>query len=373
MAMMSQMDHYLGRSIRTRTNYIFVGQPAIGKTYNRLKYAMARQQEDPNFLYVPFDGGTLQPTDTVMAMPHVAEGTIRRCVDETLLKCCEPGAYGVIDIGEWPLMSGEVRKGFQKMIGHEYFAKGRRISPDVVFWADGNRLKDKSGAQAGGTRALDTRWLNIEMQYDVDYGMEAFKNNYHPTVATFGLRNPQYIDNYADVFEHDPPHEENALILVEGKTIAAYANLRSWDAVSRWHYDFDKTGTPIYPEEIQRAVGTGMAETFNIFKAVFDKMASFEEIYNSPKKASVPTNMGECWTMLTMLAMRINKDVFKSVQTYMRRFSHEHQTAFFRLMNDRLDKLPTGNVDKGAIRATEEYADWITQPYINKLLQGASK
>src|SRR5271166_5347530 len=147
MATMTMMPHFLGRSLRTGTNYKFLGQPAIGKTHSIYAFAAEQQAKDKNFLFIPFDGGTLQPTDTVMAMPNVAEGTIRRLVDETLLDACRPGAFGAIYIGEWPLMAMETSKGFQKMIGHEYFAKGLRISPDVVFWSDGNRLKDRSGAQ----------------------------------------------------------------------------------------------------------------------------------------------------------------------------------------------------------------------------------
>src|SRR5271165_903083 len=365
MAAMTQMDHYLGRSVRTLTNYLFLGQPGIGKTFNRTKFALAMQKEDPNFLYIPFDGGTLSPTDTVMA--NVSDGTIERLVDRTLIAACQEGAYGVIDIGEWMLMPMEVSKGFQKMLNHEYFALGKRISPGVVFWGDGNRLKDRSGAQQG-SRAIGSRWTTINMELDTDYAIEAIKHNYHPHIGSFLIRNPTFIDNYAEVFENDKL-EVNCAMMIEGKA-GIWANLRSWAKVSAWLDDMDKTGHAVYPEEIQCAVGSSVASTFEVHRSMLSKLAAIEDILANPKKAEVPTAMAECWAMLIMLGMRVNKDSWKAISIYMRRFIHEHQVAYFRLMNDRLAKLNDGN--STAIRNSEEYKDWIVQPYITKLLQGAS-
>jgi hypothetical protein len=369
MATMAMMEHLLARALRTGNNYRFLSPPAYGKTTSIYLFADKEQAKDKDFLFIPFDGGTLAPTDTVMSMPNIPEQTIDRLLDRTLIPATREGAHGIIYIGEWMLMAMEVSKGFQKMVNHEYFAQGRRIQPGVIFITDGNRLKDRSGGQQG-SRAVDSRFRTFELEFDTERGLDIVKSYYHTKVSTFLIRNPTLVDNYADIFENEK-REANDLAYIEGKSYAAWANLRSWKYVSDILFDQDNTSEIVYPEEIHRGVGTGVATTFETFCNMLDKLATVEDIVKKPDKAPVPGRMDECWALLTMLAMVVNKDTFKPISKYMNRYTGEHQTAFFRLMNDRLAKAADGN--STAIRATDEYKDWITSPHISKLLQGASQ
>jgi hypothetical protein len=365
MATMNQMRHIILRALRTGHNVKFLSQPALGKTTMINLVADEMRAKDKDFLFMHFDGGTLAPTDTVMSMPDMQDSTIKQLIDSRLVQACKEGARGMIYVGEWPLMGLEVSKGFQKMVNHEWFG-GRRISPGVIFIADGQRLKDRSGTQQQ-SRAIESRFTTYELAFDTDYALEVIKAHYHTRVATFAIRNPAQIDNYSEVFEGE--REQNDLTLQEGK-LGIWASLRSWKYVSDKLFDQEKTGEVVLPEEIQRCVGSGVSTIFDTFCRMLDKLATIEDIQKHPDKAPVPEEMSECWAMCTMLALTVNKDTFKPVSVYLNRYKPEHQTAFFRLMNDRLMKAKDGN--DSSIRSSDEYKKWIISSHISKLLLGAS-
>jgi hypothetical protein len=366
-ATMNQMGHILKRAIRTQMNVKFLSQPALGKTTLIEKLAAEVQASDPNFFYLHRDGGTLAPTDTVMAMPNMAERTIDKLVDAGMPNFYDsPDMRGMIYVGEWPLMGLEVSKGFQKLLNHEDIG-GFRVPPGVIFVADGQRLKDRSGAQQQ-SRAIESRFVTYELEYDADYALEVVKAHYHQRVAAFCIRNPGQIDNYSDVFETDK-RSTNDLTLQEGK-LGAWASLRSWDKVSRILRDADSTGEYVLPEEIQACVGSGIAATFDVFCKMLDNLTTLEQIINDPKNAKVPQRMDEQYALSTMLALTVDKEKFPAVATYMQRFVSELQAAYFRLMNERLGREK--GVNMTAIRTSKEYKTWITAPHISKMLMGAA-
>jgi hypothetical protein len=302
-----------------------------------------------------------------MSMPDMAEQTIRKLVDGTLPNWyVTPDAVGIIYVGEWMLMGLEVSKGFQKLINHEDIG-GFRLPPGVIVIADGNRVKDKSGGMLQ-SRAIMSRFKTYELEYSTDYALEVMKT-YHERVAAFAIRNPSEIDNYEDVFENDE-RSENDITYQEGKVHGIWASLRSWDRVSREMRDSDATGVMLLPDETTRNVGTAMAAKFGAFNHMLDNLATLEDILRDPKKVAVPQRMDEQYALTTMLALLVNKDSWEAIATYCQRFTPELQTCYFQLMNDRLKKSKDGN--ESFIKSSVSYKKWITAPYINKILQGAS-
>lgn len=367
MATMNDMDTIVRRAARCQYNVMFLSQPALGKTTRLNLIVEALQAEDPDFYYTHLDMGTLAPTDLVMSMPDMTDKEIRRLIDGRLPNAYKtPDLKGIIYCGEWMLMGMEVNRGIQKLANHEDLG-GFRIPEGVIFVADGNRQKDKSGAQVQ-SRAVMSRFLTVELEYDAEYALEVMKN-YHERVAAFAIRTPTMIDNYADVFENDK-RGPNDLTLQEGK-MGIWASLRSWDRVSRIMHDADQGGPKMLPDELIRNVGSGVAASFEAFCSMLDKLATLEEIVAHPDKVAVPKKMDEQYALSTMLALLVNKDNFVPIATYMQRYEHEIQIVYFRIMNDRLYKAKDGN--STAIRATKEYKKWITAPHITKLLQGASQ
>jgi hypothetical protein len=366
MATMQQMDTIVRRALRCRYNVGFLSQPALGKTYKLNEIATSLQTEDPTFFFEHIDCGTLAPTDLVMSMPDMVEKDIARLVDGRLPNAYKlPNVCGLIYWGEWMLAGLEVNRGLQKLINHEDCG-GFRLPHGIINVMDGNRQKDRSGAQTQ-SRALMSRIEVWELEYDPEYALSVMKV-YHERVAAFAIRNPGCIDNYSDIFENDK-REGNDLGLVEGKR-GVWANLRSWDRVSRKMRDADETGIGLIPGEVEVNVGSGIAATFHAFCAMLDKLATLEEIIAKPDKVDVPSKMDEQYALSTMLALLVNKDSFTPISVYMNRYRHEIQTVFFRTMNDRLARQKDGNAS--AIKSSKEYKTWITSKHISDLLRGAS-
>jgi hypothetical protein len=366
MATLHDINTIAGRAIRCGYNVMLRSQPALGKTWAINKLAASMQAEDPEFYYAYLDGGTLTPPDVVMAIPDMAEMLIRKLVDGTFPNYYKtPDARGIIYIGEWMLMGLEVNKGMQKLINHEDVGGGFRLAPGVIIFADGNRLKDKSGAQIQ-SRAVMSRFETWELEYDTDYALSVMQT-YHERVGAFALRNPQEIDNYTDVFENKE-RNENDVTYQEGKQ-GIWASLRSWDRVSVKMRDADSTGIVLIPGEVSRNVGSGMATKFAAFNQMIDNLATLEQIIAEPKKVPVPVRMDERYALATMLALLVKRDNWEAIATYMQRFPEELQACYFKLMNDRL--LKANDANWSAIRASTTYKKWITSPHIQKLLYGA--
>jgi hypothetical protein len=363
---MQQMERITLRSLRCRYNTMWRSQPALGKTYRINAIAAALKAQDPDFVFEHFDCGTMAPTDLRMAMPDMSEKQIVSLVDERLPNAYKtPDAVGMIYWGEWMLAGLEVNRGLQKLINHEDLG-GYRMPDGVINIADGNRAKDKSGAQVQSI-ALMSRFLVIDLEYDSEYALAVMKG-YHERIAAFGIRHPVEIDNYSDVFENSQ-RTANDLTLQEGKA-GIWANLRSWDRLSRMMRDADENDEVLEPEEISRTIGSGKAATFTTFCKMLDQLATIEDVIAHPDTAPVPTRMDEQYALSTMLALLVNKANFEGVAAYMQRYKHEIQTVYFRTMNDRLMKAKDGNAS--AIRSSLVYKKWITMPHINALLRGAA-
>jgi hypothetical protein len=213
-----------------------------------------------------------------------------------------------------------------------------------------------------------SRFMCVDLDYDTDYALNVVKTNYHERVAAFLIRNPQYVDNYADVFENDA-RGANDVTAQEGKD-GVWASLRSWHRVSRIMADRDVTREPVLPDEISRNVGSGVAKTFDVFMQMLDNLATIEQIIDKPEKAAVPKRMDELYALSTMLALTTQQDTFKPISVYLQRYPGEHQACYFRVFNDRLNEK--NDAMASAIRCSQEYRMWVTQPHIAKLLQGAA-
>jgi hypothetical protein len=370
MTTMAQMDKVIRRLVRTQQNGMFLSPPAYGKTM-RLKQTCEAMLAAREIDYVThFDGGTLVPSDMSMAMPDMENLTIQVVRDGRLPNHYDtPNMKGVIIFGEWMLMDLHTSKGGQKLINHEDLGstrgKGFRLPDGVVCMADGNRLQDKAGAHQQ-SRPILSRFRVHEVEFDQDYALDVVKANYHETVAAFLIRHPQLIDNYTEVFETE--RAVNDHMLVDGR-MGRWANLRSWDAVSRLLADRDATGEAATPWELAACTGNGVASTFSTYLQMVDSLASIEQIIENPTEAEVPERMDQRYALSTMLALTVAKDTFKPISVYMRRFPDELQAVFFRFMNERLARLKDENTS--AIRSSDEYKKWITAKHISQILLGA--
>jgi hypothetical protein len=358
----------LGRAERCGHNIELKSPPAWGKTWQITEYARMRKQQDPQFHFEVWDGGTMAPTDGVMSVPDMEAMVMRKIYDGTLPNYYKtPELCGIIYVGEKALMGLETSRGFQKMWNHEDVGGNFRIPPHVIFVGDGNRIGDKSGVKVE-SRANQSRFLSFNLELDIPYMVEAVKSK-HERVAAFGIRNPTMIDNYKEVFEN-PKLLENDLLFQEGKQ-GIWASLRSWDRVSNIMTDVETSGVALMPEEIPRSIGSGMAAAFHSFNMMLDNITTLEDIVADPKKASVSKLLHEQYAISTMLAYMVNRNTFVPIATYMQRYQNEMQVCFFNLMNERLKKV--NDEHTSFIHSCRDYKLWVTAPHISKLINGVSK
>jgi hypothetical protein len=369
MAMMTHMTPLTERALRCQFNVKYLSPPARGKT-KLIEEIVKRQKElDPEFFFDVWDGGTMQPTDTVMAMPVVETKLIEMFRSGRLPNhYVTPDLRGIIYVGEIPLMGAEVSKGFQKLWNHEDIGGEFRIPAGVIFVGDGNRLTDKSGAQAE-TRANACRYVTYTLEFDPEHALNVVKLHYHTKVAAFLIRNPTCIDNYEDVFEKDPPRPANDAMCIEGKH-GIWASLRSWQRVSDIMFDVEQTGIALLPGEIECNVGDGIAKTFMAFCVMIDHLSSMEDIIANPKKIAIPSETSQQFALATMLSLLVNRDSWEPVATYLQRYPAEIQVVFFYNMNARLEKAKDANTT--FIRGTKSYQAWITAGHIAAIMRGAS-
>lgn len=368
MATMHQMKPLVERALRCHFNIKFLSQPAMGKTKAMEEIKAEQQALDPDFFFRVWDGGTMQPTDTVMSMPVIEKKIIEKFRDGDLPNAYEnPSLRGIIYIGEIALMGMETSRGFQKLWNHEDIG-GFRIPDGVIFVGDGNRMSDKSGAQQE-SRANGSRYRTFVLEFDADYALNVVKKHYHTKVAAFLIRNPACIDNYTDVFEKEPPRPANDAMTIEGKH-GVWANLRSWQRVSDTLEDVEQSGMILIPGEIEADVGEGIAKTFHAFCTMLDHLSSLEEIIKNPKKIVIPSKSDEQFALSTMLSLLVNRDNWEEIATYMQRYPTEQQTVFFYNMNDRHKKQKDEHAT--FIRGTASFQKWITAPHIVAIMRGAS-
>jgi len=356
----------------TRQNLQLLSAPGQGKTTQILQTAAKILAARPKAKLITFDGGTLSPTDTAMSMPDMENLVIQKVIDGRLPNYYDdPDGEGIIYIGEVPLMGTESSKGMQKLWNHEDIGGSKhgnfKIPPGYVFIGDGQRTTDRSGAQKL-TRSNASRFVTYNLDWDAAHGVEIATAHYHPKIGAFLSRNPDLVDNYADVFEKE--RAANDLSLVEGNN-GAWASLRSWAKLGGLLEYSERSGFSIQPEDIYARVSSSVGRSFEVFCQMLDNLASLEEIAKRPEKAPVPTKMAELYALAAMLALTVKGDTFKPVSVYLNRYPAEQQTVFFKMMNDRLTK--NGGADTAAIRGTMEYKKWITSAHISKLLLGATQ
>jgi|SRR5580765_5256561 len=367
MATMHQAKHLIQRALRCQFNVKLISEPGLGKTCLIEEIRDEQQKLDPEFFFDVWDGGTMQPTDTVMAMPVVEERIIEMFRNGKLPNAYKtPDLRGIIYVGEVGLMGLEVERGFQKLWNHEDIG-GFRIPAGVIFVADGNRLTDKSGVQQG-SRANASRFVTYELEYDAGYALDIVKKHYHIKVATFCTRNTACLNNYKDVFEPEKPRAANDLMTVEGKR-GVWAGLRSWRRISDILEDVDNTGIDLIPGEIEVNVGEGIGKIFLAFCHMLDNLASLEAIVADPKKADVPSNSTEQFALASMLSLLVDRKNWEEIATYMQRYPAEIQSVFMLAMNDRLKK---DAVNKSGIHTSLTFKKWSTAPHIKAVMQGVS-
>lgn len=365
---LKEMPSILVRNYLARVNTFIRGKPAIGKTQTILAFVEQMRKRIPDFTVWQFYAPTMSPMDIQASAPNYETHLLDLFNNAALPNAYKtPDAKGVIFFGELPNADPATAKLLQKYINREDMSGVLRLPDEVVVIADGNRIEDKSSVQQQG-RAFMSRFEQHEAYTDatdnIDYAM---KHSWHPYVQTFFKDNPHLIDNYDEVFltsadarARANKNGANDQMSEEGK-LGIWANMRSWERMSRKEYIADQLKSPVTLQEAVGNLGAGVGAAYEAHKKILMKLASFEDVMTHPSTVPIPNAMDEKYALCMLVALKCQEDQMPQVHEFGQRMPHELQAALLRNMAARKNFN---------LAASPAYAKWISDPQLTALLNG---
>lgn len=367
---LKELPQVLVRSYLAGTNTFLRGKPAIGKTESIKAFGESMIKRIPEFKVWTFYAPSMSPMDIQASAPNYQTGKLELFNNAALPNAYDtPDAKGVIFFGELPNTDPSTAKLLQKYINNEDMSGCLRKPEGIIVIADGNRLEDKSSVQQQG-RAFLSRFEQLEVYTDAQDNMDfAAKSSWHPSVQIFFKENPQSIDNYDEVFEtssaagrRDPNKRTTAQdnMSEEGK-LGIWANMRSWERISRKEYIADELKSPLSLAELTGNLGTGVGLAYDSHKKVLSKLASFDEIMAKPDTITIPDAPDERFALLMIVAMRCTEAQISEAKLFGQRLPLDMQAAMLRYMATR----------KGfSLVQSQDYVKWISDKSLSSLLNG---
>lgn len=366
---LAEINPILVRNYLAKVNTFMRGKPALGKTDTIVAFTEAMKKKVEGFRCWLFYAPTMSPMDIQASAPDYDTGMLRLFNNQALPNAYDdPDAKGVIFFGELPNADQTTAKLLQKYVNGEDMSGVLRKPDGVVVIADGNRLEDKSSSQQHG-RAFMSRFeiLDVysEPQDNIDY---AAKHSWHPNVQLFFKEHPELIDNYDEVFETSNSTRKRG----ENKTSASdtmseegrvgiWANMRSWDRISRKEYVAEQLNSPISLSELVGSLGTGVATAYKAHKDVIGKLASFDQIVADPAGIAIPEAPDEQYTLMMIVALRVKDTQMSVARIFGERLPLDMQAAMLKTMLTR----------KGFnVVADDNYLKWISNSKLTSLLNG---
>jgi hypothetical protein len=365
---LKELPSILVRNYLSRTNTFLRGKPAIGKTMTINAFADQMKKRIPDFNVWAFYAPTMSPMDIQASAPDYDSGKLRLFNNEALPNAyTHPDAKGIVFFGELPNTDPSTAKLLQKYVNGEDMSGVLRKPDEVVVIADGNRLEDKSSVQQQG-RAFLSRFEQLEVYADAQDNMDYSKSHaWHPTVQLFFKDNAYLIDNYDEVFETAAARNARQqktnvqdTMSEEGK-LGIWANMRSWERISRKEYVADQLKSPLTLAELTGNLGFGVGSAYDAHKRVLAKLSSFEDIMANPTTVTMPTAPDEMFALLMIVALRCSEDQIDSAKKFGERLPLDMQAALLRNMA----------VRKGFnLAASKSYVEWISNRELTALLNG---
>jgi hypothetical protein len=366
--LLRDQDNAIRLAVAAAFNLNLRGEPAIGKTMSAMKTLNALKAEGAIDNIYHLNGATLAATDIVMAMPDPDNKTLNYFYNAMLPNAhVNPDERSVIYVGEKGLIEKLSGKFLQKLINHEECG-GYRTPDGTIFLFDGNLLTDNSNVQIQG-RAIESRMSHITVEFDLVSSQEYAKSNFHPIVGSFiaADENIPWVNNYREVYK--PERKQDDQLAVEGKS-GIWASMRSWERVSNMYFAMDKTHSlHIHDELIYGTVGVGAGNAFRQHETMVSRLATFEQIKADPKRAPVPGDMSECFTLVLILSHKTGPATLTPVVTYVSRFPVDQQIIWGRMLLDRVNK---DTVAKSAVIANPAFRAWFSSPNIQAGIKGSS-
>jgi hypothetical protein len=359
---LKEMSPILIRNYIARTNTFFAGKPALGKTQTIEAYVAKMQQRVEGFRAWYFYAPTMSPMDIQASAPDPETGLLRMYNNQALPNAyTDPDATGCVFLGELPNADPTTAKLLQKYVNGEDMSGVLRKPDGVIVIADGNRLEDKSNVQQQG-RAFLSRFEQHEVYSDaIDNTDYATKHAWHPNVQTFFKDNPALIDNYDDVFQTSAAAAAPTGSMSEEGRRGIWANMRSWERISKKEYAADEIGSPVTLAECIANLGSGVGAQYDAHKRVLANLVSFETIMGDPKGVAIPAKVDEQYQLAMIVALKCTDNQMPQVHAFGERLPLEFQALILRQLAIRKDFT---------LGSSDHYVKWISNPQLSQLMNG---
>jgi len=366
-----QLPREIALSYAAGTNLILTSKPGIGKSQTVFGAAQTMAERVEGFGYWPFDIGTANPNDVCAYMPDLATGKLAVYPNSVLPNAYDtPDAKGIVFEDE--VMNGDPStvKVFQKYNNGEDISGKLRKPNGVIVIAASNRMMDKAGAM----QQSRARFEQLDVYSDAGHNLSFADNaSWWPVLRKFLEKFPDLIDNYENIFDpanaargRDPSKDEMLEQAEEGKR-GIWANMRSWERISKLEYAANSLAIPMNPFRVLSNVGKAVGQQYVTYRAMYDKIASVEEILKDPKGVTIPSKIDELFVMVCMLSQLIKSTDMKPASQFIDRLQGDMRALAIRRMVKRSQK----NRAEFDIGGTKEYQAWMKDPAIQDLFMAA--
>jgi hypothetical protein len=367
---LNELNGILVRCWIARTNVLFKSKPALGKTETVEAFIARMQKKVEGFRGWKFYVPSMSPMDIQASCPDKERGVLALYNNELLPNhYTDPEAKGVLFFDE--VLNGDpaTTKLLQKYMNREDMGS-LKLPEGVIVIGASNSLEHKSGVQQQG-RAFMSRMEQHDVYSDPTDNIEfASKHGWHPNVQLYFKDNPAQIDNYDEVFQtsaaaakaipNSAPSGERSVLSEEGKN-GIWANMRSWERLSRKEFAADEVDSPVTLSEAVGNLGTGVGSAYHAHKAARKSLASFAQIMENPKAIALPQAMDEQYALAMIVALRCHPGQMPQVRSFGERLPLELQAVILRNLSIRK------NFD---LASAGSYVEWISNAQLTKLLNG---
>lgn len=374
---LADLKPLLARHYFAHVNVALASKPGVGKTMTIEAFAQEMEQrvaklpDAPEFVYRMFYAPSMSPMDIVASAPDYDRGTLRNFHNELLPNAhVNPKLHGIVFFDEALNTDPATLKLLQKYCNGEEMG-GLRKPKNVMVVIASNRLEDKAGVQQQ-SRAFLRRFEHIDVYATADDNLAYMAaQNWHPTVQTYLKDHVHHIDNYETVFgltdeaqaanPSGKPNATNKAKMGEEGKRGVWANMSSWERVSKLEYAAEQMGMTLTTAEIVGNLGSGVGISYNSHREYAKSLIQFDDIIADPEGIAVPDKMDAQFMVAMNCAFRAKTEHIEPVYKFGRRLPLDLQAVLLKHLGARKDvKLASSPL----------YAQWLTTPQLMNILNG---
>jgi MoxR-like ATPase len=368
-----QLPRELALSYAAGTNLMLLSKPAVGKSETVEATAKTMAERVEGFKLWRFDMTTANPTDLMAYMPNEETHKLE-CYENVMLPNAydTPDACGFVFIDE--VLNGDPTtvKVFQKYVNGESIGDRLRKPDRVTCIMASNRMGDKAGVMQQ-SRAFLRRVEQVEVYSDAKHNIGfAEKAGWWPVVIEFMKKFPELIDNYDVVYDPEVQREKKLSkddiveASEEGKR-GIWANMASWTRISKLEYAAQSLKLEMNPSRFTSNVGKAVGLQYTTFRAMYDKIATVDDILKDPKGVEIPENMSQLFVMVCMLAALVPQEAMNKAAVFIDRLPGDIRAMAIRRLVMRSQK----NRAEFDIGSCKEYQKWMQDPAVSDLFMAA--